>query len=76
MTLDFRNLIHGFSQRKVADSFSKQKKEWTGASSMAYWLSLAHSTLVAQVQFPGMDLQHSSATVLWQQPTYKIEEDW
>ena len=26
--------------------------------------------------FLGMDLHHSLVAMLWQRPTYKIEEDW
>ena len=28
------------------------------------------------VHIPGVDLQHSSAVMLWQRPIYNIEEDW
>ena len=38
-----------------------------------------HSALVAQgsqVQIPGADLHIAHQSILWQHPTYKIEEDW
>ena len=37
------------------------------------------STLVAQglrVQIPGKDLHIAHQAMLWQHPTYKVEEDW
>ena len=37
--------------------------------------ALCFSSPRSQVRFPGAGLHHSLA-VLWQQPTYKVEEDW
>ena len=51
-----------------------------------YWIwpggmvvKFAHSTAVAQclwIQIPGTDLYTAHQAMLWQHPTYKIEEDW
>ena len=48
------------------------------AGPVAEWLKfcmLCFSGLGLWVRIPGMELLHSSA-MLWQHPTYKIEEDW
>ena len=36
-----------------------------GAGSIALWLSSVSSTSAAQVEFPGVDLHHSSVAMLW-----------
>ena len=43
---------------------------------MALWLSSVSSALEVQVQFLGADIHHSSAAILWREPTCKIEEGW
>ena len=47
-----------------------------GAGPVASWFNLVHSTLAAWVQFSGANLHYLSVATLWQQPTYKAEEDW
>ena len=42
-------------------------------------VKFVHSALAAQgsqAQTPGMDLHSAQEAMLWQHPTYKIEEDW
>ena len=42
-------------------------------------IKFAHSALVAQgswVQILGVELHTTHQAMLWQHPTYKIEEDW
>ena len=42
-------------------------------------VKFAHSISIAQgsqVQILGMDLHTAHQAMLWQHPTYKIEEDW
>ena len=49
-----------------------------GASPVAEWFKyhmLHFSRLRSWVRIPGADLLHSPA-MLWQHPTYKVEEDW
>ena len=43
---------------------------------MVLWLSSTSSASADQVQFLGVDILHSLATMQWQGPTYKIEEYW
>ena len=47
-----------------------------GTGPMSSWLSSVHSASAVWVWFPGMDLRHLSSAMLWQHPTYKLEEDW
>ena len=46
-----------------------------GAGPFAQWLSSACSALAIWVQFLGIDVHHLLLAMLWQHPTYKIEED-
>ena len=57
---------------------ASKRDECRGAGPVATWLKfhvLRFDGPGLQVQIPGADLLHSSAT-LQSHPTYKIEEDW
>ena len=59
------------------DVVKKQKKARCWPSNIV--VKFACSALVAwglQVQMVGMDLHTPHQAMLWQHPTYKIEEDW
>ena len=60
----------------IINPYLQSCKNWTLRASPSKWLSLLHSTLAAQVPFPGVDVHPPSAAMLWRQPTHKTEEGW
>ena len=48
---------------------------WAGVTVVEFVCS-ASVAQGSQVQIPGVDLYTAHQAILWQRPTYKMEEDW